>query len=93
MAIVSIAKVLNANTNLLAEAVIDGTIRIDMTGTTAMEVLNNNQTYKTFGDCFSVKQVYNDIACIKNMCTLPEDLKTQMVKKMTLEKQVGPTIW
>jgi hypothetical protein len=81
MAIVSNAKFLKSDTKLLAEAVIDGTIRRDMTGTTAMEGLNNNQTYKTFGDCFGVKQVSNAISHLKNICTLPEDLKTQMVKK------------
>jgi hypothetical protein len=88
MAIVSNAKFLKADTKLLAEAVIDGTITMDMTGTAAMEALNNNQTYKTFGDRFSVKQVNNAIARIKNMCTSPEDLKIQMVKKMTLDNEL-----
>jgi hypothetical protein len=88
MAIVSNAKFLKADTKLLAEAFLDGTITMEMTGTQAMVALNNNQTYKTFGDRFSVKQVNNAISRIKEKCTSAEDLKDQVVTKMTLDNEL-----
>jgi hypothetical protein len=76
---------LKADTKLLAEAFSDSTNTMEMTGTQAMETLSNNQMYKTFGNQFSVKQVNNAISCIKEKCTLPEDLKNQVATKMTLD--------
>jgi hypothetical protein len=52
-----------------------------MIGTQAMEALSNNQTYKTLGNWFCVKQVNNAISRIKEKCTLAEDLKNQLSPK------------
>jgi hypothetical protein len=88
MAIVSNARFLEADTKLLAEVFLDGTIIMAMTGTQAMEALYNYQTYKTFGDWFIVKQENSAISCIKEKCTLAEDLKHQVVTKMTLHNEL-----
>jgi hypothetical protein len=73
LAIVSNAKFLKADTKLLAEVFLDGTITMAMIGSQAMEAPNNNQTYKLFGNWFSVNQVNNAISRIKIKCTLAED--------------------
>jgi hypothetical protein len=79
---------LKANTKLLAEAVLDSTVTMEMMGTQAMEALSNNQTYKIFNNWFSVKQINIAFSCIKEKITPQEDLENQFVTKKTLKSEL-----
>jgi hypothetical protein len=60
------SKFIHSNTNLVVEAIMNGSIDINMFGLTSFAAFNNVMEYQIFGEQFLVKQVANSNVRLKN---------------------------
>jgi hypothetical protein len=82
-------KFLKSDMAKLIEAMVEGTLDFNMTGASALAVMNNIPHYQHFGERFTCKQITNALGRIKKQATSPQELKNQTVEKMQLDNELS----